>query len=165
MKCGNRRLECLMIAGGLALSIFAGCTSPPSVAPLLRISEQAMRAEVENLIADSARDRAGLDAARASIADGFDADLREQTAPTTEWIRQAAEVYAAAREELMRQELTLAQQRQTRADNLRAAAQAQHRAIELLERQDQLLTGITGVDLWRLRFTRPSFLPAAQENR
>ncbi len=160
MKRGNRRLDCLMIAGGLALAAFTGCTSPPSVAPLLRISEQAMRAEAENLTADAARDRAGLDAARASIADGFDADLREQAAPTTEWIRQAAEVYAAAREELMRQELTLAQQRQTRAD-----AQAQHRAIELLERQDQLLTEITGADLWRLRFARPSFLPATQENR
>lgn len=165
MKCGNRRFDYLMIAGGLALTVFTGCTSPPSTAPLLRISEQAMRAEAENLIADIAQDRAGVDAARASIADGFAADLREQAAPTTEWIRQAAEAYAAAREELMRQELTLTQRRQTRADNLRAAAQAQQRAIELLERQDQLLTGITGADLWRLRFTRPSFLPATKENR
>ena len=152
---GGRR--CCVIAAALFL-LLAGCTSPPSVAPLLRSAELALTEEARLLADDAARDAQQLAQTQATLAEAYAADLRECPQLTAPWVREATDVYVAAREELIRHDAALTQQRQTRADNLRLAAQAQQRAIELLEKQDQLITGVTGTDLWRLQFTTPHLL-------
>jgi hypothetical protein len=146
-----------MMAAALPL-LLASCTSPPSVAPLLRSAEQALTQEARLLQDDAARDAQQLAQTQATLAEAFEADLRECPQLTAPWVLEATDVYVAAREELIRHDAMLTQQRQTRVDNLRLAAQAQQRAIELLERQDQLITGTSGADLWRWQFATPHLL-------
>lgn len=69
---------------------------------------------------------------------------------TPAWVLEATTVYVAARDALIRHEQSLAQERGNRADNLRAAAAATHRAILLTEQQDGLLRGVAGEELSRL---------------
>ncbi|NJL32081.1 MAG: hypothetical protein HC898_10915 [Phycisphaerales bacterium] len=56
--------------------------------------------------------------------------------------------------EIVRHEETLKAQRRQRIDNLRVAAEAQTRALQLIELQDQWLLGTLGLDLWRLQQSR-----------
>ena len=51
---------------------------------------------------------------------------------------------------LVRHEASLTAERRTRQDNLRTAAEAQQRALELLEQQDKLITDTTHFNVWRL---------------
>lgn len=148
------------ITAGLTVAalLTAGCVSPPSAAPLLRIVDEAMREEAARLHEESARDKQGVDQARRMLEAGFDADLRERATLDAPWVRDAVAVYAAAREELALHEVRLAMERQQRAANLLTAASAQRRAIELIEGQDALILRATGLDLWRLRWSPPSVL-------
>lgn len=145
------------LLGAMAL-LTAGCVSPPSVAPLLRIVDEAMREEAARLRDESARDKQGVDQARRMLEAGFEADLRDRGGLDAPWVRDAVAVYAAAREELALHEVRLAMERQQRAANLLAAASAQRRAIELIEGQDTLILRATGLDLWRLRWSPPAFM-------
>jgi len=140
---------------GAAAFITAGCTSPPSVTPLLRIVDGVMREEAQRLSEESARDKQSVDQARRMLEAGFEADLRERGVLEAPWVRDAVAVYAAAREELALHEMRVAMERQQRATNLLAAASAQRRAIELIEGQDALLLRATGLDIWRLRWSPP----------
>ena len=136
---------------GVLLS--GGCASPPSVAPLLRVSQQAMLAEVEHLNVDATRDAEQMKQSRASLDAAFDADLqqREQAGGLdAQWVRDAMEVYVPTREALVRHEASLTAERRTRQDNLRTAAEAQQRALELLEQQDKLITDTTHFNVWQL---------------
>ena len=67
-----------------------------------------------------------------------------------QWVRDAMEVYVPTREALVRHEASLTAERRTRQDNLRTAAEAQQRALELLEQQDKLITDTTHFNVWRL---------------
>jgi hypothetical protein len=133
-----------------ALAAVGGCTSPPSVAPLLRVAEAAMVAEAERLAADVARDRAHVEQTRRSLSDAFDLDLEARGELSVAWVRDGVAVYVAAREALVRHEAALEAERRVRAENLDAAAYATRRAIELIERQDRLIVDATRMDVWRL---------------
>ncbi len=130
---------------------WAGCGSPPSVVPVLRVVERAMLDEAHRIEAyDAERDRLALDDARLRLRDGYLADLNTTDTLDPSWIDSATEVYVAAREALVWQEIDLARQRQARQDNLRDAARAQARAIAILQQQDRLVQQTVGLDLWRL---------------
>lgn len=157
MKSANARRDTVVVFFALFLFVANGCTSPPSVAPLLRVAERAMRDEAARLDDDDAkRDTAQMDQSRQALAAAFDADLGEQAAKLdAQWVRDAVAGYVAAREALLRHEAKLHDERASRSDNLRAAAEAQDKAIQLLENQDALITQTTGLDIWRLKFANP----------
>lgn len=134
----------------ICLLILSACKAPPSVVPLLEVSRHAMLTEADRLHADAAEDADEIQQTRNSLADAFDADLREQPTIDPAWLREAMEVYIAAREALLAHELSVRRQKQQRADNLEAAAEATDRAIALLQRRDQLLDDTVIMQLWRL---------------
>ncbi len=135
----------------ICLLMAPGCGSPPSVVPVMQVVERTLRQEAESLGAVQAtRDRLYLQQARQQLDEGYRRDLADTNALSPQWVQSATTVYVAAREALLRQELELARQRQTRIDNLQLAAQAQGRAVALLQRQDNLLRQTLGLDLWRL---------------
>ena len=140
----------------------AGCSSPPSVAPLLRVSQQAMLAEVEQLNVDVTRDAEQMRQSRVSLDAAFDADMdRIENLGELDatWVREAMGVYVPTREALVRHEAALATERLARQDNLRAAAEAQQRALQLLEQQDRLITETTHFSVWRLLQLENPVLP------
>ncbi len=132
------------------LLIISGCTAPPSVVPLLQVSSSAMADEAERLRRDIDVDHLVVERTRTTLADAFAADLRQQDELTSAWVIEAIDVYVAAREALLARETEAAQQKQQRADNLEAAAEATQRAIDLLQRRDQLLSDTAVARLWRL---------------
>jgi len=135
----------------LAAAASGGCGSPPSVIPVLRVVERVLADEAQHIVeADALRDRHSLDQARRSLSDAYRADLAETETLSPHWVQQATDVYVAAREALLRQEFDLARQRGVRIENLRLAAEAQSRAIAILQQQDRLLMQTVGLDLWRL---------------
>ena len=127
-----------------------GCTAPPSVVPLLDASRRIVLAEAQRIEAGGAIDEQSIEQAKLVLADAFEADLAQQDALDAQWVREATVVYVAAREQLVEQAMRLREQRRVRADNLRAAAEAQQRAVALLQRQDALITQTTGLNIWRL---------------
>ena len=139
-------------AGGLfLLQSVGGCGSPPSVVPVMQVVEATLRSEAESLAAvQASRDRLYLEQARRQLDEGYRRDLSSTDALSPQWVESATAVYVAAREALLRQEIELARQRQTRVDNLELAAQAQGRALAILQRQDNLLRQTLGLDLWRI---------------
>lgn len=139
------------VIGGLLATALGGCASPPSVTPLLRLAEEAVRKEALRVEADAGRDADRLEGTRRSLRDAYDADLAERGELDAAWVREATDVYVAAREALVRHELALRDERRVRAENLRLAADATERAAELLERQDDLITTATrGAQVWRV---------------
>ena len=137
----------------LLMMMFAGCTAPPSVSPLLRVSQLAMQREIQHLQTDRMRDEEHLRQTRQSLDVAFEADLEriDQAGDlNAQWIRDAMLVYVPAREALLRHEATLEQERLTRMDNLQAAAEAQQRALQLIENQNALITNTTHFNMWRL---------------
>ena len=139
-----------LAGAAIALSLLAGCTSPPSAVPLLRFAERAMRAEAGRLRLDIDRDVEHLRQTRMALESAFEADLNDQDDLEANWVRDATRVYVAAREALVRHEQELEQERRLRAGNLLTAADAQQRAVSLLERQDQLIIHTIGLDIWNI---------------
>jgi len=137
-----------LLASFVALAA-AGCT-PPSVSPLLELSRQAVAAEAQRLRADIERDRAAMDHARDALEAAYAADLHEQSTLDVPWVMEATVVYVAAREAVLRQEMALRRERERRADNLDAAADATGRAVELLEQRDRLLNDTAVARWWRM---------------
>ena len=131
------------------LCLVAGCTSPPSVVPLLEYTAAAIEAEAAQLVNGSAVERERVAHAERSLDAAFAADLRETDTLTIDWVSEATAVYVAAREALIRHELELQRQREARAEQLRSAALAQRRAIELLQQRDRLIVDATAIDAWR----------------
>ena len=128
-----------------------GCGSPPSVVPVMQVVEATLQREAQSLSqVQAARDRLYLEQARRQLDEGYRRDLASTQALSPQWVESATSVYVAAREALLRQEIELARQRETRVENLQLAAQAQGRAVALLQRQDNLLRQTLGLDLWRI---------------
>ena len=127
-----------------------GCTSPPSVAPLLRVTQAALEAEASQLEADAHRDAQWIDQTRTALAQAYEADLAQTDELSVQWVRDATSVYVAAREALLQHEMNLKQQRMQRAANLRAANLATQRAQAMLEQQDALMSTFVGIDGWQL---------------
>lgn len=137
----------------LVLFVLTGCESPPSVSPLLRASSQAMANEIGYLKTDMTRDAEHMRQTRLAMDAAFDADLdavSENNQLTADWIKDAMVVYVPAREALVRHEATLQHERRSRIDNLETAVEAQLRALQLLEHQNDLIRDTTHISIWRL---------------
>ena len=147
----------LLIVAGVLLC--TGCASPPSVTPLLRISERALMREAAQQAIDAERDAEHLRQTRRSLEQAYNQDLAQAQALTTEWVREATQAYVSAREVLLRHENELSRERRARVENLQAAASATRRAISLIEQQDKLLTGAMGEDLRRILNSNPYTQP------
>ena len=136
-----------VMATALALG---GCATPPSVAPLLRVTERALLQESDRLRDDAERDAEYVRQTLGVLEDGYSRDLDQVESLTPDWVREATSVYVTAREIIIQHQNTLARERNHRAENLKTAALAERRAIVLIEQQDRLLTGAVGEDLRRL---------------
>ncbi len=117
--------------------LLSACTSP-SILPLLRATRQAVESEITYLDAERQRDDAVLTERQRALAAAFDADMTRQQTLDPQWVREAVNVYATAREALLRHDMSLQDERSQRASNLRAAVEAQDLAISLLELQEGL---------------------------
>ncbi|MEX0745363.1 MAG: hypothetical protein WD118_07145 [Phycisphaeraceae bacterium] len=129
---------------------FTGCTSPPSVMPLLQATERTLAREAEHLGGDGEREAQWLDQTRRALAQAFEADLAQTDELTAAWVLDATRVYVLAREELARHEAQLAAQRRQRTANLSAATEAVRLAGDMLQQQDQLWLDVVDIDLWSL---------------
>jgi len=152
MKYSARRRDHYNFQAILLLLVLwlVGCSTPPSVAPLLRVTERALLQESQRIRDDIRRDTEQTRGTLQALEDGFNQDLEQVQALTPQWVREATAVYVAARETIVRYQNRVAQDRHRRADNLQAAASATRRAINMLEQQDRLLDGVIDVDLRRL---------------
>ena len=144
----NIRVNWTRCIGIIPLAMM-GCTSPPSVVPLLDVVEQALRHEATLVHEEADREAQTVSQTRTALDHAFDADLQAQSSLDEAWVRDAVRVYAAAREAVVRHELDLRNARNQRADNLLAAADAQRRAIELLQQQDELIKRSLDLKAWR----------------
>ena len=152
MRCPVKRREriglcvvCLVAVLGMA-----GCGAPPSVEPLLKVTREALKREAQRFDADAEREAQYIRQTRESLRSAFRADLDQRDELTGEWVRQAAQAYVVAREELVRHAMRRQQQRARRRANLRAAAEAVQRARTLLQRQHELIGEGVGERVWRL---------------
>lgn len=144
-------LKTLSLLAAVVVALIAGgCASPPSVTPLLRVTERALMRESARLNDDADRDAQHAKQTLRSLEDAFDRDLEQADELTADWVRDATSVYVAAREALLHHEHVMARERQIRSDNLQTAASATRRAIGLIEQQDKLLNGVIGEDIRRL---------------
>lgn len=152
MRFSISLLEYLVTRGFLLICVLTlfGCSTPPSVTPLLRVTERALLDEVQRLQADARRGDEAMRASLASLEDGYNRDLEQAEALTPTWIREATTVYVAAREAVIEHRAEVAHEHDTRADNLMAAAESVRRAADLIDRRDRLLDGVFVEDLQRL---------------
>ena len=164
--CYPRRLTILFLA------LLSACTSPPAVIPLLEVTRRTLDGEAQRLAADAERDAAYFAQSRAALEEAYQLDLAQRETLDTPWVAEATSAYVAAREELVRAEARAAAARAQRADNLRAAAEAQGRAMGLLEQQDRWLTrqadrvdpSRRARDLWRWQPPAPGSQPPVPGN-
>ena len=148
-----------VVVGSLvsAAAMGPGCGSPPSVVPLLELTRRTVLDEAGRLESDAEREARYLQEAKRQLARAYHADLTQRAAPSgvgegesgvghldAEWVDEATRGYVLAHEEIVRAELAAKGERAARADNLRAAAEAQTRAIRLIQQQDRLLLRLTG---------------------
>ena len=152
MKLPTRHDVKTQLAWAILLGVFitTGCSTPPSVAPLLRVAERALIEESERLEADARRDAEQMRGDLATLEDGFNRDLEQAEALTPQWVREATSVYVSARETVVRYQNAQIRDLNNRADNLKLAASATGRAISLVERQDRLFDGVLNEELQRL---------------
>jgi len=136
---------------GAAVLLIAGCSTPPSVMPLLDITSGVLRDEAARLKGDAESAQRRLDAERASLAAAFERDLEQRDALDTDWVADAVSVYVAARDALTRHGHDLAEAYAARIDNLAAAREANRRARTLLEHHVNAWPWPEAIDGWRLR--------------
>lgn len=127
--------------------LFSGCTSPPSVAPLLQVAEQAILNESGRIDEDIAIEQTHADQTLTILEEAYRRDLEQVDTLTPEWVQEATAVYVAAREAVLQNQADQINVHRIRADNLRSAALATRRARRLIEQQDRLLHGVVGDDL------------------
>ncbi|NBC10749.1 MAG: hypothetical protein GVY24_03320 [Planctomycetes bacterium] len=116
--------------------------------PLLRATAAALENEAAQLDTDRLRVAEHGRQTRAALDDAFAADLDTVEAMDRRWVLEAAQAYAAAREAVTLHEHDARAALDARETNLRRAAEAQRRAIALLEQQDRLIVETVGVDVW-----------------
>jgi hypothetical protein len=136
-----------MLAGVIGAVMLGGCGTPPAVLPLMRSAQKTLKQERDLLGADQARRAERFEQQRESLRSGYEADLAARDEIDAEWVREGTRAYVTAREALLRQEMELERQTETRRRNLKLAGEALDRAAELIHRQDRLL-GVA--DPWRL---------------
>ena len=136
---------------GAALLLLAGCGSPPSVLPLLQVTAGVLQDESQRLQRDAERAASAIQRDKASLAAAFERDLAQRDHLDAQWVRNAVSVYAAARDALSEQSARVASAYASRLDNLDAAADANRRAITLLEHHRRALPWPEQLDAWRLR--------------
>ena len=149
----SERLEASSRCGGAVVlaAALAGCTSPPSVVPMMRSVELALRTEAQRIQDEAAAtDQRYLQLARQSLIEAYRQDLQSQEAISAEWVESATGAYVAAREALQAEAWSRQQARQTRMANLELAADAQNKAMSLLQDQDAMWQDQVEADLWRL---------------
>ncbi len=144
------RWGCVFVMIGGLVSLAGGCATPPSVAPLLRVTERALLDESGRLKQDAERYTAYTRQTLRTLEDAYSQDLDQAEVLTPKWVREATSVYITARETIISHQHALAQEQRARADNLLAAAAATRRAIALIEQQDKLLHGTLDNNLQRL---------------
>jgi len=146
---GQGRPRILM--GAMLLLALSGCGAPPSIGPLLDLSGAVLDREAGRLDADAeaAHDRLELQASM--LASAFDRDLNERATLNADWVSEAVSAYVAAREALVRQAAEVESSYAARVDDLRAAREAQRRAVSLLERQQTILPWPASWRGWSLR--------------
>lgn len=135
----------------VCIVVLPGCTSPPSTGPLLDVVEAAMADEQQHLQTDRQRAAAWFASQREGLKHGFEADLEEQPEPGKQWLSDHVNVYVAAREALLREQMHHDQQLSERITNLTHARRANRKAAELLRRQDELLAPFTAWQRWAQR--------------
>ena len=146
----GRRTRSTLLLGAAAL-VVAGCSAPPSVTPLLRVTRSVLHEESQRLAADAARIGDRYERQRAELAAAFERDLREREELDEAWVGEAVRVYVAAREAVAAQADAERAGYANRIDNLAAASEAQERAIALLEHHRRLLPWPEPFDGWELR--------------
>jgi uncharacterized protein YukE len=153
---GSRTRRALLM--GAAVMVVAGCAAPPSVTPLLRVTHAVLEDEAQRLAADAERVAQRHERQRADLAAAFERDLRERRDLDEAWVGEAVRVYVAAREAVTAQAADTREAYADRIDNLRAAGEAQERAVILLEHQRRALPWPEGVSGWELRDRIAGFL-------
>jgi len=107
-----------------------------------------MRDESRLLDDDAARHRLWFEQQRSSLAAAYVADLDTRDTYDRDWIRDGADAYVLAREAILRHELELRRQNETRRRNLRLGGVAIDHALSLLQQQDRLFEDIPDVRRW-----------------
>ena len=100
-----RRARTIVLGIPLVMLLIAGCASPPSVSPLLRISASAVEAERSHLAADLERQSQWYEQQRQMLHSGFAADLEAQIDINADWVQRGVNAYVTARELVLRDEL------------------------------------------------------------
>lgn len=142
----SRRLITTTVA--IFIALLSGCQSPPSVAPLLAAADGVIADEQRLLSDDAARAAAWIEQQRGSLHRGFAADLSGKDRVDPEWVLDGVTAYVAAREALLRHEMSLRDQTETRRENLRLAGESIRRALGLLQRQDALFADTPDLRRW-----------------
>lgn len=132
----------------LVAVMLMGCASPPSVAPLMRVVDDALNRERALLATDAQQHDRWYTQQRETLRRGFEADLRNQQAPDHKWMADHVAVYVAAREALLQAALGQRAASEQRIDNLRMASTAQRRALALIEQQDELFGHTPDLRRW-----------------
>ena len=152
-----------MIAAVLIIvTVTSGCASPPSVVPLLEQVHRVLANQQQDLQQRAERDAVRLDQQRHLLQQAYETDLTVRPQLDADWVRDGTAAYVTAREALLRHELQLADQLRTRRRNLELAADAQRRAIGLIQRQDQLLERMPDLRRW---IAQPLTTSTATETR
>jgi len=136
------------IALPVCIALTTGCAAPPSTGPLLDVVDRALAAEQQHLQTDRQRATEWFQSQRDGLAHGFEADLAERDESNAQWLTDHVNVYVAAREALLREQLNHDQQVQQRITNLTHARRANRKAADLLRRQDELLAPLTDWQRW-----------------
>jgi hypothetical protein len=144
-KDGVRLRAAWLLIAGAGLT---GCASPPSVIPLIQVANQAIAQERQLLDVDAKRMSQSLQEQRDSLASAFEADLRAQQTLSAAWVTEGVQVYVAAREQLLRQQLDLQRAADLRRDNMAAAQEVLARAVGLVQKQDQLFEVVPDLRRW-----------------
>ena len=131
----------------IAATLF-GCSSPPSVVPLMRAAEQTLNEERRLVDEDRARRTALFERRRDALAAGYEADLAERETLDPAWVLEGTRAYTAAREALLRHEMELERRATIRKQNLELAGAALERGVALIQQRDRLLERLPVLGEW-----------------
>jgi len=130
---------CAVAVAGVLFGLAPGCGTPPSVQPLLTLSQQVMLEEAGRVSLDRQRDEQRVQQSLETLEAAFAADLRLQGAIESGWVLSAVRGYTAAREAVVRHQLEMRSERERREASLRQAAALNGRAVRILQQRDALV--------------------------
>jgi hypothetical protein len=133
---------------GLLVGVPAGCSSPPSVVPLLRGVQRGLIRERQHLAQDSQRSDAIAQAQLDSLEQAFVADMDGRQQLDRAWVTEHTQAYVLARDAVLRQRMNHQAAYRQRRENLDLAIAVQDRAISLIEQQDALLGHMPDLRRW-----------------